>query len=67
MLEKIAKHLPFSIRLHQVLPYIAKTFSDSQSEGSGTAQSASRIKVKSLEVLLALFKDMIDCTDEIVV
>ena len=67
MIEKLARHLPFYVRLHQVLPYIAKTFTDSQSEGSGTASSLSRIKVRAFEVLLALFQDMIDCTDEITV
>ena len=67
MLEKIALHLPFEVRLSQVLPYVAKTFTDSQSDSGSSAQTLSRVKVRALEVLLSLFEDLIECTDEIIV
>ena len=62
MLEKIAKHLPFEIRLAQILPYVAKSFDQNERN-----QSQSRVKVKALQVILALFEDVIDSTEEIIV
>jgi len=40
MLEKIAKHLPFEIRLARILPYAAKSFDQNERD-----QSQSRVKV----------------------
>ena len=61
MIGKLARRLPFQVRLHQALPYIAKVFT-SQSKGK-EALSHSRVKVKGLEVLLSIFSDIIDATD----
>ena len=67
MLEKIALHLPFEVRLSQVLPYIEKVFNVRQSDSNTSVQAFSRVKVRALEVLLSLFEDLIECTDEIIV
>ena len=69
MLQKISIYLPFETRLGQVLPYIAKVFLSVSQEGSNPQQvrSHSRVRVKALEVLLSLFDDLLDLTEQIII
>ena len=51
IIAKLAKKLPFEIRLGQVLPYLAKVFEI-------TTPEQSKVSVLALETLLELFDDL---------
>ena len=66
MIQKMSSLVPFDFRPSYILPLVQKVF-DSQAEEAGlySLTSSSKVRVKALQVILSLFDELIDCSDEV--
>jgi hypothetical protein len=59
MIQKIAQHLPFQIRLNLILPLIQAAFTTTGTDDIQVkCSSTSKIKTKALNVMIGLFHEL---------
>ena len=71
ILLKLALKMPFEFRLNQVLPWVMQAFSRAQASdnirGKNKHLHTTRVRVRAFEIVLEMFEDILDCTEEIYV
>ena len=71
VLLQIAKLMPFDFRLNQVLPWIMQAFNrgvaSDNIQGSDHHLHKTRVRVRAFEVVLEMFEDILDKTEELFV
>jgi hypothetical protein len=68
---KISLLMPFEFRLNQALPWVMQAFSigtaSDNIQGKDNHKHATRVRIKAFEIILEMFKNLLDETKEVTV
>lgn len=68
---KISLLMPFEFRLNQALPWVMQAFNrggaSDNIQGSDNHMHKTRVRVRAFEIVLEMFKDILDSIEEITV